>query len=135
MVTGVISFYGDAKAILGKLEKFDMNLSGRRVFFFTLETKDDAEVSFFERDSPGQYHVYQWKGAPSPNLAKNIDKAIIANKGVACVGEQTKVILKRLPGMKDAGVVPAPVSATAAVRHQIQAKGDAYMRTSAYLMC
>src|SRR5262245_37003327 len=97
----VLAFYGDSDAILRKLDKFDMSLPRRRVFIFHLETDKEAEVAFFERASKTTHRVFRWKGRPSGKLVDQINKAIIANKGVACVGEQTKAIVSKLRSVKD----------------------------------
>ncbi|MBY5831219.1 hypothetical protein HFN47_18995 [Rhizobium leguminosarum] len=131
----VLTFYGDSDAIVRKLEKFEMNLPGRRVFFFSLEKDQEEEIVFFERASKDTHNVYTWKGKHSSKLADNIAHAILANKGIACVGEQTKAILKKLSNFKPEGPIPSPVSARAAFSHQIMAGKDSYMKVSAYLMC
>lgn len=130
----VLTFYGDQEAVLRKMEKFEMNLSGRRVFIFILESAGSSELSFFERATPDTYSVYRWRGRPQRDLVEKLNEAIIRNKGVNCVGEQSKAILKTLPGLEEQRDIPAPASARAAFGHQILAHKE-YMSASAYLMC
>jgi hypothetical protein len=131
----VISFYGDAGTIVRKLGKFEMNLSGRRVFALLVEGSKDSEIRVYERSKPGLYSVSLWKGALTPTLRSNIDKAIIDNKGVHCVGEQTKAIVGQMPELRTESDIPAPASATAAFAHPIRNMGDAYVRATVYLLC
>lgn len=131
----VISFYGDAETIIRKLGKFEMNLSGRRVFALLVEGAKDSEIRVFERTSPGKYSVSVWQGALTPVLRTNIDKAIIDNKGVHCVGEQTKAIVSQMPELRVETEVPAPANAVAAFAHPIRNRGASYSRATVYLLC
>jgi hypothetical protein len=131
----VISLYGDPDTIIRKLGKFEMNLSGRRVFALLVEGTKDAEVRVFERNSPGRYSVSLWKGSLSPTLRANVDKAIIDNKGVHCVGEQTKAIVSQMPDMRIETDIPAPATATAAFSHPIRNLSGSYLRATVYLLC
>jgi hypothetical protein len=131
----VLSFYGDADAIIRKLNNFEMNLSGRRVFALLAENATDATVRFYERSKPGTYSVSLWTGAVSPELKSNIDKAILDNKGVHCVGEQTKSIVTEMPKLQTETDIPAPASAKAAFSHPIREMGNGYLRTTIYLLC
>ncbi len=131
----VISFYGDAETIIRKLGKFEMNLSGRRVFALLVEGANDSEIRVYERKSPGRYSVSLWKGAMTPGLRSNIDKAIIENKGVHCVGEQTKAIVTQMPDLRTESDIPAPATATAAFAHPIRNSSGPYLRSTVYLLC
>jgi hypothetical protein len=72
---------------------------------------------------------------PSRLLA-DIDKAIVANKGVNCVGEQVKSVLgKELKAGKVSEGVPAPESPKAAFAHQVnEAKGE-FIKSVVFLFC
>jgi hypothetical protein len=131
----VITFYGDAETIIRKLSKFEMNLSGRRVFALLVEGPKESEIRVFERSSPGHYSVSLWKGASSSTLRSSLDKAIIDNKGVHCVGEQTKAIVGNLPDLKVEDEIPAPATAVAAFAHPIRNRAASYLRSSVYLLC
>jgi hypothetical protein len=131
----VISFYGDSAIIVRKLSKFEMNLSGRRVFALLLEGAKDSAIRVYERSSPGRYSVSLWKGALAPTLRANLDKAILENKGVHCVGEQTKAIVSQMPELRVESDIPAPASAKAAFSHPIRDMNDTYVRATVYLLC
>jgi hypothetical protein len=112
-----------------------MNLSGRRVFALLVEGAKNAEIRVYEQSEPGKYSVSLWKGAPSSTLRISIDQAILENKGVHCVGEQTKAIVTRMPELRTETSIPAPASAKAAFSHPIQNVGDTYVRATVYLLC
>ena len=131
----VISIYGDAATIIDKLGGINKDLTTRRVYVFTLEASKYAEVAFYERTSPGKVTISRWKGKPDAKFHNAVHKAIIENKGVHCVGEQTKAIVDKLPRLTKEEEISAPVNAKAAFSHQIKAVSDDYMRTSVYLMC
>lgn len=131
----VISLYGDAETVIDKLSGIEKDLTTRRVFIFTLETSKKAEIAFYERSSPGKVTISRWSGSPNPSFQNQVNDAIIANKGVHCVGEQSKAIIQRLPELRKEEEVSAPVNAKAAFSHQIRAHGNDYLRTSIYLMC
>ncbi|RVP20772.1 hypothetical protein [Sinorhizobium meliloti] len=131
----VISLYGDADTIIQKLEDVQRDLPSRRVYIFTLETSKNSELAFYERTSPGKVTVSRWKGRAGPELRNKVHDAIIGNKGIQCVGEQTKAIVSKLPELKVDQEIAAPVNAKAAFSHQIRAQGEEYMSTSIYLMC
>ncbi|MEY9109682.1 hypothetical protein ABH999_005878 [Bradyrhizobium yuanmingense] len=131
----VISFYGDSETIVRKLGKFEMNLSGRRVFALLVEGAKDSAIRVYERSRPGRYSVSLWKGAQSSSLRSNLDRAIIENKGVHCVGEQTKAIVTQMPELRVETDIPAPATAKAAFSHPIRELGDDYVRATVYLLC
>jgi hypothetical protein len=131
----VITFYGDSETVIRKLGKFEMNLSGRRVFALLVEGNKETEIRVFERSAPGTYSVSLWKGALTPTLRGNIDKSIIDNKGVNCVGEQTKGIVSQLPELKTESEIPAPASAKGAFAHPIRNMSAPYVRATVYLLC
>jgi hypothetical protein len=131
----VFSLYGDPETVISKLDKIEMNLPNRRVFMFTLETKDKAELSFYERTSKDRVSVSRWQGKPDDQFHNSVSKAIIDNKGVNCVGEQTKAIVKKFPQLKNEGDVAVPANGRAAFSHAIRNQGNEYLRTTVYLMC
>jgi hypothetical protein len=131
----VISLYGDPETIISKLDSIDRDLTTRRVYMFTLESKENAEIAFYERSSPGKVSISRWKGKSDTTFHKAVHKAIIENKGVHCVGEQTKAIVATLPKLKKEEDIAAPVNAKAAISHQLRAHSTEYIRTTLYLMC
>jgi hypothetical protein len=131
----VISLYGDSETIIRKMGAIETNLTTRRVYVFTLETQKSAEIAFYEATSPNKVAISRWSGRPDPSFHTSVSSAIIDNKGVHCVGEQTKAIVQRLPQLKMEEEVAAPTNARAAFSHQVRAAGSDYMRTTIYLMC
>jgi hypothetical protein len=131
----VISLYGDPETIIAKLDSINRDLTTRRVYMFTLESKTNAEIAFYERTSPQKVSISRWKGKSDQAFHSTVHKAIIENKGVHCVGEQTKSIVSSLPKLKKDEDIAAPVNAKAAFSHQLRAHGSEYLRTTLYLMC
>jgi hypothetical protein len=52
-----------------------------------------AQVKMFELQKDGTFTVTEWEGKDTFRLACDIDKAIMANKGVNCVAEQMKAAI------------------------------------------
>lgn len=127
--------YGDAETVIDKLDGVEKDLATRRVFILTLEAKNAAEIAFYERTAPGRVTISRWKGAPNGDFHTAVNEAIIANRGVHCVGEQTKAIVKRLPRLETESDISAPHTAKAAISHQIRAHDKEYLRASLYLLC
>ena len=144
----VFSFYGDPAAVRAKLENFEMHLPDRRVFMFMVESSQSAQLSLFEsakdkddKDGKGtgykhtdKFHVWTWEGKSAAELREKATDTILANKGVLCVGEQVKGLVKSLKP-EDKGVVPAPKTALAAFGHAIKNYDDQYIRLTVFLLC
>jgi hypothetical protein len=130
----VYSFYGDSTAILAKLDKFDMELPARRIYLLVVETASSAELLLFERTSDKEFDVKHYKASSLADLREQIATAILANKGVACVGEQTKAVVAKL-SPEDKGNIPSPASARSAFGHTVQAAGSSYTRATVFLLC
>lgn len=132
----VFSFYGDSAAVTAKLQNFDMNLPDRRVFMFMIETADDAQISLFElaKDGKDEFQLWTWKGKSASDLREKATETILANRGVLCVGEQIKSLVKGL-NPEDKGKIPAPKTALAAVGHTLKGYGSAYLRLTVFLLC
>jgi hypothetical protein len=131
----VLTLYGDSATINGKLPNYEMNLPRRRVFGFTVDSDSASRGAFFERTGPDEVTVYSWNGPSDPGLHAQIATAIVRNKGVNCVGEQTKALIAELPSFHAEKGVAQPVNAKAAFSHQIRDAGEGYLRTTVYLMC
>jgi len=144
----VFSFYGDPTAVRAKLENFEMHLPDRRVFMFMVESSQSAQLSLFElakgkddKDGKGtkdkgtdKFRVWTWEGKSAAELREKATDTILANKGVLCVGEQVKGLVKSLKP-EDRGVVPAPKTALAAFGHAIEGYNDQYIRLTVFLLC
>ncbi len=131
----ILSFFGDPETVINKLGAVEADLSDRRVFVLTLQTNDSAEIALYERTRPGRVTISRWKGAPSEDFQSQVNETIIANKGVHCVGEQTKAIVSRLPNVQTETDVAAPANAKAAFSHQIRAQGKDYLGASVIILC
>lgn len=133
----VYDFYGDADAILAHVDAAGMVLTERRMFLLAVEGDDGAELKLFEQVSAQTWSVTTWRGHQLGALRAELGNAILANKGVFCVGEQTKGVLETLglQGIPD-GVVPAPHSPRAAFGHPIRALATGgYARATIALLC
>jgi hypothetical protein len=144
----VFSFYGDPATVRAKLKNFEMHLADRRVFMFLVESSQSAQLSLFElakdkddKDSQDtkskdtdKFHVWIWGGKSAAELREKATDTILANRGVLCVGEQVKGLVKALQP-EDKGVVPAPKTALAAFGHAIKGYNDQYIRLTVFLLC
>ena len=131
----VHSLYGDATAVLTKLENDSMGLPDRRGYLLLVETEDSAELSYFERVNLNNSKVYHWQGKTVGDLRERLTGFILANRGISCVGAQTKAMVNASLKLTDLGAIPTPLSATAAFSHMIRKYGNSYLRVSVLLLC
>ena len=133
----VLSFHGDSATVLSRLEelKEQLPISRLRVYMFLLETAGSAELSLFERADDNNFKVSQWNGASAGDLREQITNRMLSNRGVLCIGEQSKALLAQKVKTTSLGVVPAPATARAAFGHTIQKHGNEYMRLTVFLFC
>lgn len=131
----VYEFYGDGETVLKKLNSIEMDLPNRRLYVFTVEGEQGAELRLFEQDSDETMCVEIWENGSLEGLRDQIHEAIMANRGVACVGEQTKALVGKAVETKREGGIPAPVSPHAAFAHSLQRHGDEFIRAAVFLMC
>lgn len=131
----VHDFYGDPEAILAKMDQADMQLGERRIYVLLTESADTAEVRFFEQVEGTQYAVATWSGKSLNGLNGRLADTILTNKGVHCVGEQTRELLSEL-GMTVDATVPSPANPRAAFAHTVRAHGEGtFTRATAALLC
>lgn len=130
------SFYGAKDAIVEKLANIPAKLSERRVFLQVTQGESRADAKLYERQKDGTFTVTEWTTRQTSRLLRDVDKAIVANKGVNCVGEQVKAVLnKQLNEGKTSTAVPAPESPQAAFTHSVkQAMGD-FIKTTVIILC
>lgn len=130
------SLYGAKDTIVEKLSKLPLKLSERRVFLQVTQGESSANVKLFEKQKDGTYTVTEWTTKQTASLLAAIDEAIVANKGVNCVGEQVKAVLEK--ELKDGKVlkgVAAPASSAAAFAHAVkEATGD-FIKCTLSMLC
>lgn len=131
----VIAYFGDPATIIDKLEDDRMGLPDRRGYLLLVETKNAAEFSFFERADDQHFRVSQWHGRTLGDLREQLTDVILENRGIACVGAQTKSIVKAKFNPTDLGTIPMPLSAKAAFSHTLRRYGDEYLRVTILLLC
>jgi len=118
------TFYGKKAVIVERLATLS-NPSEHRLFVQITQGDSGGTVRLFERNQNSAYNVTEWSPQHTSELIIEIDKAIMANKGVNCVGEQIKAILKRLGNGKTIHDVAAPLSPEAAFAHPVkESRGD-----------
>ena len=132
----VYSFYGANENVAEKVSRLPLKLSEHRVFVQITQGEAWAQVKMFELQKDGTFTVTEWEGKDTSRLACDIDKAIMTNKGVNCVGEQMKaVIVKALNKGKVSNSVAAPETPAAAFGHSIKAaKGD-FIKSEVIVAC
>ena len=132
----IYSFYGARENITEKVSRLPLKLSEHRVFVQITQGEAWAQVKMFELQKDGTFTVTDWEGKDTFRLACDIDKAIVANKGVNCVGEQMKAaIVKALGKGKISHSVAPPETPAAAFSHSIKAaKGD-FIKSELIVAC
>ena len=131
----VIAYFGDSATIINKLEDDRMGLPDRRGYLLLVETKQSAEFSFFERADKQYFRVARWQGRTLGDLREQLTNVILENRGIACVGAQTKSIVKARFNPNDLGTIPMPLSAKAAFSHTLKKYGNEYLRVTILLLC
>jgi hypothetical protein len=130
--------YGAKDSIIEKLANIPAKFSERRVFVEITQGDSSARVKLYERQQDGKFTVTEWAPQETSRLVAKIDEAIIANKGVNCVGEQMKGVLnKELEGVHSdvtPGVSP-PASPQAAFAHPIKDTSGKFMVCSIFFGC
>ena len=132
----VYSFYGAKDTIVQKLANISTQLSERRIFLQVTQGESSADVKLYERREDGTFTVTEWTPDQTSQLLTDIDQAIIANKGVNCVGEQVKSILaNKLKGKKVVRATSAPASPEAAFAHSVNDASGKFIRTTITILC
>jgi hypothetical protein len=130
-------FYGEKAKIVDKLSNLSTEkLSERRVFLQITQGESSSDIKLYVREKNGSFTVTEWKAQQTSHLLGELDRVIIANKGVNCVGEQIKSLLgKELKNGKASEGVAPPESFQAAFAHSVnEAKGE-FIRSTVYLLC
>jgi hypothetical protein len=132
----IYSFYGAKENITEKVSRLPLKLSEHRVFVQITQGEAWAQVKMFELQKDGTFTVTEWEGKDTFRLACDIDKAIVANKGVNCVGEQMKAaIVKALGKWKVSHSVAAPETPAAAFGHSIKAAKGVFIKSEIIVAC
>jgi|SRR5439155_12385189 len=130
------TFYGAKEAIVKKIANIPTKLSERRVFLQVTQGDSSADVKLYERQENGTFTVTEWTTNQTSRLLADIDEAIVANKGVNCVGEQVKGILsKELKEGKVSNGVPAPASLEAAFAHSVKQASGEFIKSTICFFC
>jgi hypothetical protein len=130
------SFYGAKDTIIGKLAKIPVEFSERRVFLQVTQGDSSTDIKLYERQENGTFTVTEWTTKQTPQLIADIDKAICANKGVNCVGEQVKdVLAKELKEGKVTKEVAAPASPEAAFAHSVKQASGEFIKSTLIILC
>jgi hypothetical protein len=130
----VTTYYGDSGAVIDKIDNAQINVENRRAYMVLIETKDSAELAFFERHGKN-ITVRHWSGKTAGDFREVAAKLILENRGIACIGEQLKHVVIQQFHPENLGDIPVPVSLRSASAHAIQQHGSQYMRVTAFLLC
>lgn len=131
------SFYGEKAKIIEKFGKVSTTpLSERRVFLQVTQGKSEADIKLYERAKDGKFTVTEWATPNTSHLLAQIDRAIVDNKGVNCVGEQVKgILVKELKHGKVTEAIPAPESLKAAFGHSVEKATGEFIKSVIFLLC
>ena len=130
------TLYGSKEVILKKLGDWSEKPSEHRVFIQITQGHKSGSVKFFEK-TPGSndYTVTEWEPHETAELVAALDRTIMANKGVNCVGEQMKAVLKKLGKGKTTHDVAEPASASAAFSHSVKEASGEFLKTVIIFGC
>jgi hypothetical protein len=133
----VYSLFGEGKKVFDKIGNLNVDLPKRKIYVLILEGPESAQVFLYEKAGDKKVNLSHWSGKSASDLRADIEKGIMSNRGVNCVGEQTKEIIKKL-GEKDIKTEKdsdAPATVKAAVSHAVQDQGDKFIRVTVFLLC
>lgn len=134
--TEVYRFYGAKETLIEKVTQLPREILKRRVFLQVTQGDSVAEIKLFERQPNGTFNVTEWTKKDSADLFTDIDRAIMANKAVDCVGEQvTGVLIKDLKKGRTTEGVSAPESPKSAFSHSIRQISGEFIQTTIIVMC
>jgi hypothetical protein len=128
------TFYGRKETIIEKLANLS-SPSDHRVFIQVTQGDSSGNVRLYEKNNGGGYTVTEWSTPKTSQLLDEIDRAIVANKGVNCVGEQVKGVLNKLGKGARHENVAAPESAKAAFAHPVKEAQGEFVKTTIILNC
>jgi hypothetical protein len=130
------SFYGAKETIAKKLANIPARLLERRVFLQVTQGDSGADVKLYERQEDGTFTVTKWTAKQTPRLLSDIDNAIVANKGVNCVGEQVKAVLKKELGKGEVSPpAAAPETPEAAFGHSVKEASGEFIKSTVIILC
>jgi hypothetical protein len=134
--TELYRFYGSRDAMIESVSKLPAEILTRRVFIQVTQGDSSAKITLYERQADDTFTVTQWTERQTSHLLAEIDRAIVANKGVNCVGEQVQnVLYKELGKGEMVAGVAAPVSAKAAFAHSLKETKGLFMQTAIWVLC
>ena len=133
----VQQFYGTPGSIQRKLQDASMQLERRRVYLLLVESDDSAQLTLFDRVSAEDplVRVSQWQGASAGALREELSAAIMQNRGIACIGEQSKRMVLAKFEPHELARISAPITARAAFSHLLNVYQGQYIRTTVFLLC
>ena len=132
----IYDFYGDTATVLGKIDAQELPIAERRMYFLMVESSKGSEIRFFERVDEAHAAVFSWTGHAAADLRSQIDTAVLANRGVMCIGEQIKSLLGDQIALNLEGTVPAPATARAAFAHTVRTNGEnGFLRATTAMLC
>jgi len=130
------TFYGTKDIVADRVPKLPVDLLDRRVFLQITESGEKTDAKLFEQQQDGSFAITQWLKGKVPGLLDEIDRAIIKNKGIDCVGEAIKNVLKRKLGAgKPAGSLAAPASPKDAFLPSVQQASGEFIKTIMIILC
>jgi len=140
----VLEFFGDSATINKRLHQYDsaIALDVRRVFLVIVETKDDAQVSYFERaqDDKGKWTVKNWTTNSAEGFKKDLHSALLSREGKGCAGVMAHELLGKeaADGLKAGKDFNSSGKASDAVKHVSPAGEEPakkYKRVTLVVLC
>ena len=94
-------------------------------------------MTLFDRGSAHDriVKVLQWQGQTAGDLREELSTAILENRGVACIGEQSKRVVLARYAPQEIARIEAPATARAAFSHLLNVYRGQYIRATVFLLC
>jgi hypothetical protein len=125
------TFYGDRATVAKAIDRMPREMS--RVVTVLIESNEAAEFRLFERQE-GRTAVYSWSGTGVGNLKEDLSAVMLATRGKACAGEETKRILSQRYALETA-TAAVPSSIQAVVAPVVAGYSSGYLRVTVMVHC
>jgi hypothetical protein len=124
------TFYGDQETVTKAVNGLPAGMS--RVVTVLVESNGSAEFRLYE-NVEGKTTAYSWTGRGLGSLKEDLSAVMLATRGEACAGEETKKILSQRYQLNTAAAAPSSIQS--AVAPVIGKYTSGYLRVTVMVHC
>jgi hypothetical protein len=134
----VFSFYGTRAVVAGKLASLDRDIMKHRTWAFLVESKDGAELTFFEVNADkSMVELSSMSGVSLQDLSGQISETLLRNDKRQCAGRLTKALIDGYSQGHDVrrASIQRPTTIGNAFQYAANDLQGEYMRATLILLC